>query len=86
MAIIKEDLLARAKEISQAGVDYTPRYGAICPWCGTKKLPVARTMPWDGSTRVRYHKCPGKSCIISKLGIGIKSIEEDYYASDNSQS
>lgn len=75
-----ENLLARAKNIAQSGVDYTPRHGAICPWCGTTKLPITRTMKWEGQTRTRYHKCPTPSCIIAKLEIGIKSIEEDHSA------
>ena len=55
---------------SQTGVDYTRKYGAICPLCGTPRAWVRRTMPWNGKIRERYHKC-------RKCGFNFKSVETE---------
>ncbi len=69
-------LVAKAREKAAAGVSYSSRTGALCPFCG-KKAKIYRTTPWEGSLRVRYHRCQGTVCLIASLGITIKSIEED---------
>jgi len=70
-AIPKEDLRRLVEEIQGAGaVDYSPRYGAICPVCGAERCRVTRTDPWFGSCRERFHRC--KAC-----GLRFKSVEAD---------
>lgn len=71
------DMILTAKEQAQAGVDYSPRYGAVCPCCKTVKIPIFRTMPWDGNTRIRYHKCKNTDCLLSRLNLSVKSLQED---------
>lgn len=68
--------IAEARRIGAAGVDYSPRVGAICPWCG-KKARIVRTMPWEDNTRIRYHRCETKGCAMEKMRDSIKSIEID---------
>ncbi len=68
--------LATAREAAAGGVDYSPRSGASCPWCG-KKTRIYRTLPWDGRLRVRYHRCYQRGCPIASMGVSIKSIEVD---------
>lgn len=65
--------LAKASE----GVDYTARDGAVCPVCGSKKLKVYKTMPWEGAARTRYHHCKNRRCVLHKLGLSVKSIQVD---------
>ncbi len=65
-----------AKDEAESGVDYSPRTGARCPWCGARAR-IYRTMPWDGPIRVRYHRCEASGCAIAALGVTIKSIQED---------
>jgi hypothetical protein len=67
--------IAAAIILAQAGVDYSPKTGATCPCCKADHASVYKTMPWVGSMRVRYHKCQTSSCLISTIGVGIKSIE-----------
>lgn len=69
--------IALAKEAAAAGVDFSPRFGAVCPWCNAIRLPVYRTMPWIGKMRVRYHRCNNKECVLNILTITVKSLEED---------
>ena len=69
-------LVSKAREKAAAGVDYSSRTGALCPYCG-KKAKIYNTRPWEGITRVRYHRCRNTACLIASLGITIKSIEED---------
>lgn len=52
------------------GVDYSHRYGARCPDCGSARTPSYKTLGWNGRTRTRYHKCPVCSA-------NFKSIERD---------
>jgi len=63
--------IAVALDIILRGVDWSPKWGAICPRCGKKKCDVTRTMKWEGNTRIRYHKC--KYCKKS-----FKSLETNY--------
>lgn len=69
--------VATAMEEAGAGVDYSPRHGAVCPWCGRKRIPVYRTMPWSGGARVRYHHCPTKGCLLHDMNVGVKSVQEE---------
>ncbi len=68
--------ITKATSKAQAGVDYSPRYGALCPWCG-RRAKIYKTLPWEDRLRVRYHRCTGKGCVIVRMGITIKSIEVD---------
>ena len=70
------ELTAGVIALARAGVDYTSRHGAVCPGCG-KRTRVYCTRPWEGSIRVRYHRCGNHTCLIGHLGLSIKSIEVD---------
>lgn len=61
---------------AEAGVDFTSRYGALCPACG-KRTRVITTRPWDGPVRIRYHQCATRGCVIAGQGKMIKSVEEE---------
>lgn len=39
------------------GVDYSPQFGATCPKCSRRRVPVITSRPWINGIRVRYHKC-----------------------------
>ena len=66
-----------ARRAAESGVDYSPRRGARCPWCGGR-CRIYRTMRWDGPVRVRYHRCDRKGCVVAAMKLSIKSIEEDH--------
>lgn len=68
--------IAAAKEKASAGVDFSPRTGAICPWCETKSR-IYRTLPWEDATRIRYHTCENGKCPLATMRASIKSIEID---------
>lgn len=76
MARITLIKIAEARRIGANGIDYSPRLGAVCPWCGNKTK-IVRTMPWEDSTRIRYHLCQTTGCAMAKMGDTIKSIEID---------
>lgn len=65
-----------AKEKAENGVDFSSRLGARCPLCGNKAR-IYRTLPWEESTRIRYHRCETGSCALASLRVTIKSIETD---------
>ncbi len=65
-----------AKQTAEGGVDFSPRSGALCPWCG-KKTKIYKTGPWEEDTRIRYHRCQDARCTLAAAGITIKSIEVD---------
>jgi len=67
--------IATAEEAVAGGVEYNRRDGAACPVCG-QRLYVQTTRPWDGSTRIRYHRCRNRRCVVSVLG-PVKSIETE---------
>lgn len=67
--------LAIAIRQAEGGVDYSPRDGATCPFCGAR-LPVRDTKPWDGGCRIRYHRCSRARCYLAQLETPIKSVEE----------
>ncbi|WP_284152050.1 hypothetical protein [Desulfofustis limnaeus] len=68
--------LAAAREQAAAGVDYSPRFGARCPWCGAR-VKVYATQPWEGPVRVRYHRCYRQGCALAQMNVSVKSIEVD---------
>ncbi|NDY41264.1 transcriptional regulator [Dissulfurirhabdus thermomarina] len=68
--------LVEAKRRAESGVDYSPRTGARCPWCGGRAR-IYRTLPWDGAARVRYHLCRSTACPLAALRVTIKSVEVD---------
>lgn len=74
MAGITVGKIAEATKKASAGVDYSSRYGALCPWCG-KRTKVYKTMPWEDDIRVRYHQCGNVRCALGTMGCSIKSIE-----------
>lgn len=65
-----------ARREAAAGVDFSPRVGALCPWCH-RKAKGYRTLPWEDATRIRYHRCENHDCPISTMNVTIKSIEVD---------
>lgn len=77
MARISIVRIAAAKERGSQGVDYSPRLGAICPWCG-KRAKIVKTLPWEDRTRIRYHRCHTEGCLMATMGNSIKSIEVDH--------
>lgn len=60
---------------ADAGVDYSSRYGARCPACGSRAK-VVTTRPWDDTIRVRYHQCQADGCVLAAQSKMIKSVEE----------
>jgi len=60
-----------------AGVDYSPRLGAVCPLCRTPRARVTGSLPWEGNIKVRYHRCVSGNCRLHRLRITIKSVEVD---------
>jgi hypothetical protein len=68
--------LALIKSQAEGGVDYRPRTGALCPSCG-KPAKITHTRPWDGETRIRYHRCQTPGCILASINQSIKSVEVD---------
>lgn len=61
---------------AEAGVDFSPRTGAKCPCCG-RTARIYKTMPWDGTVRVRYHRCNNPSCLLAAVVRSIKSVQVD---------
>ncbi|MCL2791286.1 MAG: hypothetical protein FWD79_11725 [Desulfobulbus sp.] len=68
--------VALLKSRAESGVDYSPRFGALCPSCG-KPAKIVRTLSWEGDTRIRYHRCLTPGCILSSINQSIKSVEID---------
>jgi hypothetical protein len=66
-------VVSAIKEAEQ-GVDYSPKDGAACPFCG-EKAKVYNTLSWTGNSRVRYHRCPNERCPLYQLERSIKSVE-----------
>lgn len=76
MAGVTVSRIVMATKEAAAGVDYSSRFGAVCPWC-KKRTKVYKTMSWDGDTRIRYHSCDNIRCVLGSIGISIKSVEVD---------
>ena len=68
--------LALLLQQADAGATYSPRIGVPCPSCG-KRTAIVRTLPWDGHTRIRYHRCDHPGCLLCAAKKTIKSIETD---------
>lgn len=68
--------LSNLKSAAESGVDYRPRTGALCPCCGEPAKIVA-TRPWDGDTRIRYHRCQTADCLLASINQSIKSVQVD---------
>jgi len=77
---IKNIAIARAK--AAGGVDYSPRFGATCPWCG-RRAKIYKTTPWEDNTRIRYHRCSKAGCVLATMNISIKSIEANLIEKEN---
>ncbi len=61
-------VLSESKE--RTAVDWSARFGGICPLCGQKKCSVKTVGRWSGPVRERYHIC--QQCKHS-----FKSVEVD---------
>ncbi|MEJ2691376.1 MAG: hypothetical protein P8130_15830 [Deltaproteobacteria bacterium] len=75
-----EEYLIRMKEAKEAagnGVDYSPQFGAVCPFCKTPRAHVRASLPWENNMKIRYHLCANRQCPMQQLNITIKSIQED---------
>lgn len=68
--------IALALGAATAGVDYSPRHGARCPWC-KKKMRIYSTLPWDGNIRIRYHHCENDRCPLARMKTSVKSVESE---------
>jgi len=68
--------LVNAREQAASGVDFSPRFGAPCPWCGQRSK-IYKTMAWEDNVRVRYHRCYTGGCVVANMNISIKSIQVD---------
>ncbi len=75
--------IALATNTAESGVDYSPKFGALCPWCG-KKTKIYKTTPWDENLRIRYHRCQNDRCALAATGVTVKSIEIDNVAVEKS--
>lgn len=38
-------------------VYWDPELGATCPHCGSSKVPVTSSPPWNDGVKVRFHRC-----------------------------
>lgn len=70
-------LVKRAKQRADQSVDYSPRYGAVCPVCGAANLKVITSRPWEDNIKVRFHKCRNRECLLYWKGTSIKSVQID---------
>lgn len=68
--------LQAAKDEAQAGVDYTLKDGAVCPFCGSRKLRPYTVRKWDGGFKIRYHYCENPDCGLATLRFSIKSVQQ----------
>ncbi|SDU38616.1 hypothetical protein [Desulfobacula phenolica] len=70
-------VVAEAKEKAAQGVDFSPRYGAVCPECGEKRLKVITSKPWKDGCKIRYHRCTNlkKGCLLAIMETTIKSVQ-----------
>lgn len=72
-------IVAKVKKKADQSVDYTPRYGAVCPECGKKRIKIVSSKPWQDGIKVRYHKCGNVSggCLLAIIQTTIKSVQEE---------
>ena len=57
---------------NEYGVDWSARYGAMCPSCGVYTKESYKHTPWKDGYKERYHVCPNPECKHR-----FKSIAED---------
>ena len=69
--------MIKAKSEAEIGVDYYPKGGAECPFCHKKKIKIVTSRKWDGNFKIRYHRCNNPRCVLSQLGVSIKSIQSN---------
>lgn len=62
--------LAKAAE----GVDFDTKNGAPCPLCGVR-MRVVCTRQWEGGTRLRFHRCENKDCLMCRSSGVVKSVQ-----------
>ena len=72
LAVIDE---VRAK--ADAGVDYSARWGAVCPVCGKARMQTVTSRPWKNGIKIRYHKCNNLECLVCRIGLSLKSYQND---------
>lgn len=72
-------IVAKAKERADQSVDYTHRYGAVCPECGERRMKIVGSKPWQGGFKVRYHKCGNieGGCLLAIMQTSVKSIQRE---------
>ncbi|WP_031485616.1 hypothetical protein [Maridesulfovibrio frigidus] len=68
-------LIAAAMAKAKEGVIFSPKDGAVCPWCGAVRIPVTSSPKWDAGIKIRYHKCKEHGCLLAQMGQGVKSIQ-----------
>ena len=68
-----DDARAKASE----GIDYSVKYGGVCPICGKDHMPVVTSRPWNENIKFRFHKCNNNECILCRMGVSIKSVQLD---------
>ncbi|WP_320043199.1 hypothetical protein [uncultured Desulfobacter sp.] len=70
-------IVAKVKEKADQSVDYTPRYGAVCPECGRARMQTVGAKPWKDGMKVRYHKCGNITgrCLLAVMQTTIKSVQ-----------
>jgi len=71
-------IIAKVKEKADRSVDYTPRYGAVCPDCG-KRMNIVTSRPWSDGIKVRYHKCGNVAggCLLAIMQTAVKSVQKE---------
>lgn len=72
-------ILAKVKAKADQSVDYTPRYGAVCPECGKKRMRIVSSKPWSDGVKIRYHRCGNVSggCVLAIMETTVKSVQND---------
>mgnify|MGYP001592407100 CR=1 FL=1 len=72
-------IVSKAKARADQAIDYSPRYGAVCPECG-KRMKIITSRPWEGGLKVRYHRCQNLSgqCLLAYWQMTVKSVQENH--------
>ena len=74
-------LIDEARTKAESGIEYSIRYGAVCPLCGKKRIKTVPSRPWCNGIKIRYHKCDNHNCLICRIGFSIKSYQEEFHYS-----
>ena len=56
--------------------------GAPCPLCG-ERAKVVGSPKWEGSVKVRYHRCVNSQCLLCVLNKNFKSIQEGEHGNES---